>query len=66
MGQFYETVRKIDETIEHRGLPAYRYRGLIALKAGFSLTLVQPDTPDDPDKIATLRRAARDVLGEPV
>lgn len=66
MGALYETVRRIEGLIEKKGLPLYKTRGLIGLRAGFLLGMVTPDTPDDPLRIAALRVAARDVLGEPM
>ena len=66
MGALYETVRRIEGVIEKKGLPLYKTRGLIGLRAGFLLGMVTPDTPDDPLRIAALRVAARDVLGEPM
>lgn len=64
MGALYETVRRIEGVIERRGLPLYKTRGLIGLRAGFLLGVVTPETPDDPLKIAALKAAALDVLGE--
>lgn len=64
MGALYETVRRIEGIIERKGLPLYKTRGLIGLRAGFLLGVVTPETPDDPLKIAALKAAALDVLGE--
>lgn len=66
MGALYETVRRIEGVIEKKGLPLYKTRGLIGLRAGFLLGMVTPDTPDDPLRIAALRSAASEVLGEPM
>jgi len=66
MGALYETVRRVEGVIERRGLPLYKTRGLIGLRAGFLLGMVTPDTPDDPLRIAALEAAARDVLGEQI
>lgn len=66
MGQLYETIQRIEYVIGRRNLPGFKTRGLIALRAGFSLALVDAATPDDPTKLAQLRRAAMDVLGETV
>jgi hypothetical protein len=64
MGLLYETVKRVEAAIERKGLPLYKTRGLIALKAGFLLGMVVADTPDDADKIEHLKAAAREVLGE--
>jgi hypothetical protein len=66
MGQMYETVKQIEAVIAKKGLPQFRMKGLIAIRVGFALSLVSDKTPDDPAKIAALRAAAKEVLGEPV
>lgn len=66
MGKLFDTVRNIDGTIQRKNLPFFRTKGLIALRAGFSLSLIEESTPDDAQKLAALRAAAREVLGEPV
>ncbi len=59
-------MRRIEATIERRRLPLYKTRGQIGLRAGFLLGMVTPETPDDPARIAALRAAAREVLGEEI
>ncbi|HET9555050.1 MAG TPA: hypothetical protein VFP50_18940 [Anaeromyxobacteraceae bacterium] len=66
MSQLYETIQRIEYVIGRRNLPGFKTKGLIALRAGFSLALVDASTPDDPAKLAILKRAAQDVLGENV
>jgi hypothetical protein len=66
VGQLYETIQRIEQVIARRNLHPFKTRGLIALRAGFSLALVEVSTPDDDAKLATLRRAASQVLGEPL
>ncbi len=66
MGQLYDTIQRIEQTIARKNLQPFRTKGLIALKAGFSLALVEAATPDDEAKLASLRQAAQDVLGEPL
>lgn len=66
MGQLYETIQRIEQAIARKNLQPFRAKGLIALKAGFSLALVDASTPDDSAKLASLKQAAQDVLGEPV
>ena len=66
MGAMYDTVLRIEAEIAKRSLPLFRTRGLIAVEVGFSLSLVEESTPDDEVKLAALRRAAHQVLGEPV
>lgn len=66
MGELYQTIQRIEQVIARRSLQPFRIKGLIALKAGFSLALIDDGTPDDAEKVASLRRAAQDVLGEPL
>ncbi len=66
MGILYEAVTRIDRVIERRKLPLYLTRGKIAIRAGFAIGMITPETPDDAQKLASLRAAAREVLGEPV
>jgi hypothetical protein len=63
MGQLYDCCTGIQEHIERNGLDVFKTRGEIALKTGFLISLVEPDDPDDPEKLAALKSAAQDVLG---
>ena len=62
--ELFLAVQRIDAIIERRNLDRFRIRGEIAIRAGFALGLVDATTPDDPDKSAKLKAAAREVLGE--
>ena len=62
MGVLYDLRVKIDKTIDERKLDAAATKGKIALQAGFLLSLVSPSSPDDPTKVAKLKKAAADVL----
>lgn len=64
MGQLYQAVRSIEQIIARKTLDDFKTKGLISMKAGFFLSIVTADSPDDPDKIAHLRSAAEEVLGE--
>jgi hypothetical protein len=66
VGQLYDTIQRIEQVIAKRNMQAFKTKGLIALKAGFSLALVDASTPDDPGKLTSLKSAAKEVLGEPV
>lgn len=66
MGQLHDTIQRIEQVIARKNLQPFKVKGLIALRAGFSLALIEPATPDDPAKLASLRKAAREVLEEPV
>jgi hypothetical protein len=63
MGRLYDDCAKIQEHIEQRGLDVFRTRGELAMRCGFLVTLIKPTDPDDPQKIAALEQAARDLLG---
>ena len=64
MCQLYEMVQQLDQLIQRKGLPFARTKGLVVIKAGFSLVLVDPSTPDDPSKIEKLRTAVKEIVGE--
>jgi hypothetical protein len=66
VGQLYETIQRIEQLIARKNLQPFKTKGLIALRAGFSLALIEVTTPDDAGKLATLKKAASHVLGEPV
>jgi hypothetical protein len=66
MGQLYEMVQEVDQLIHRKGLPFARTKGLVVIKAGFSLVLIEPTTPDDPSKAERLRAAVKAILGESI
>lgn len=65
MGKLHDMSRLVASAIDAGRTPIeqVRLRGAIAVKAGFLVTLVSAEDPDDPDRIYALRLAARDVLG---
>jgi len=62
MGILYDLKTKIDKAIETKKLDAAAVRGKIALQAGFLVSLIAANTPDDPVKIDKLRKAAESVM----
>lgn len=64
MGRLYEAVGRIDSTIARKGMDTFKTRGLISMRAGFLLSLVRPDDPDDEERLAVLRDVCCDVFGE--
>lgn len=62
MGQLYDECQQLTAHIEREQLDEFRTMGRIAMKCGFLLSLIGPDEPDDPEKIASLHRAAQEVL----
>ena len=65
-GRLHALVQSIEEAITRRHLDRYKVRGEIALRAGFTLDSVEPDTLDEPEGVERLRDAAHAVLGEPI
>lgn len=63
MGRLHDMVVQIDQIIAERGLDPFKTKGEISLKAGFFLSLVFENSPDEEDKIQAVREAAREVLG---
>ncbi len=51
MGKLYDYCQRIQDHVERNGLDVFRTRGALALQTGFIITLVEPNDPDDPDKI---------------
>lgn len=62
----YEAVQLVEALVAQSGGDRIRLRGQIALKAGFTLDLVDADTPDDPVKLRSLKAAVRAVLGQDI
>ncbi|HSB20119.1 MAG TPA: hypothetical protein VLD85_08940 [Anaeromyxobacteraceae bacterium] len=66
VGRLHQMVQRIDALIALRGLDRFKVRGEIAIRAGFALDFVDPDTLDEAESVSRLARAASAVLGEPV
>ncbi|MFZ3213188.1 MAG: hypothetical protein WA188_16925 [Terriglobales bacterium] len=62
MSQLYDLRLLIENKIETDGLDAMEVKGKIGLRSGRLLALISPSTPDDPDAVAKLRQAAKEVL----
>jgi hypothetical protein len=63
MGKLYDYCQQIQQHIERNNLDVFKSRGELALRCGFLISLIGPDEPDDPQKIESLRVAAKDVFG---
>lgn len=63
MGRLFDAVSEVDRIIADRGLDSFKTKGEISLKAGFFLSLVFENSPDEEDKIRAVRDAAKEVLG---
>ena len=66
MSLLFDTVKQIEAVIQKKNLPAFKTKGRIALKAGFVLSTIEPNSPDDPSQLEHLKAAAREILGEAV
>jgi|WetSurMetagenome_2_1015567.scaffolds.fasta_scaffold36067_1 hypothetical protein len=63
MGQLYDTKLRIETIIKSKNLDATKTLGLIGPKSGMVVAFISPTSPDDPQKTAKLKMAAKDVLG---
>ena len=66
VGQLNDAVQHIEKVITEKGLDPNQTRGLIGMKAGFFLIIITPNTPDDAEQLTSLRKAAEEVLGQPM
>lgn len=62
MGRLYDDCQYVMRTIEKQGLDVFKSRGAIALETGFLISAISERDSDDPEKIESLRRAAREIL----
>jgi hypothetical protein len=62
VSQLYDLRLRIEEKIKSAGLDPMEMKGKIGLRSGKILALISPATPDDPQAIAKLKLAAREVL----
>ena len=62
MSQLNDMKLRIEEKIKADGLDAKDVKGKIGLKSGKLLAFISPTTPDDPEIIAKLKQAAKEVL----
>jgi hypothetical protein len=62
MSQLYELKLRIEEKIKADGLDGTEMKGRIGLKSGRLLAFISATTPDDPEAIAKLKQAAKEVL----
>jgi hypothetical protein len=53
---------RIEEKIKADGLDAKEVKGKIGLRSGKVLAFITASTPDDPEAIAKLKQAAKEVL----
>jgi hypothetical protein len=62
VSQIYDLKLQIEEKIKTSGLDAKEVKGKLGLRSGTLLALITPTTADNPDTIAKLKQAAKEVL----
>jgi hypothetical protein len=62
VSKLYDLKVLIENKIKADGLDAVAVKGKIGLRSGRMLAFISPDTPDEPDAVAKLRQAAKEVL----
>ncbi len=62
VGQLYDLKVLIENKIKANGLDPMDVKGKIGLRTGRMLAFINPNTPDEPEAVAKLRKAAKDVL----
>jgi len=63
VSQIYTIKLRIEEKIKADGLDANEVKGKIGLRTGKLLAFITPSTADDPETIAKMKQAAKEVLG---
>ncbi len=62
MSQLYDLRMLIENKIKTDSLDAMEVKGKIGLRSGRMLAFITPTTPDDPEAVAKLKQAVKDVL----
>lgn len=62
MSQLYDVKLAIEKKIQQDKLDKAAILGKIGLKSGKVLAFIKPDTPDDPDAVAKLKNAVKEIL----
>lgn len=62
MSQLYDLRMQIEEQIKAGGFDPKDVKGKLGLRSGKLLALITPTTPDDPETIAKLKQAVKEVL----
>jgi len=62
VSQLYEMKLLIEKKIKADGLNEMDMKGKIGLRAGKMLAFIKAQTPDDPETVAKLRKAAQELL----
>lgn len=62
MSQVNDLKLRIEQKIKADGLDEVAMRGKVGLRAGKLLAFINANTPDDPQLIANLKLAAKEIL----
>jgi hypothetical protein len=62
VGQLNDLKLRIEEKIKADGLDGAAIKGKLGLRSGKVLAFITASTPDDPEAIAKLKAAAKEVL----
>lgn len=62
MSILYDLRLAIENKTKADGLDPMQVKGEIGLRTGRLLSLISPSTPDEPEAVAKLRQAAKDLL----
>jgi hypothetical protein len=62
VSQLNDLKLRIEEKIKAEGLDPVAVKGKIGLRSGKLLAFITPSTPDDPQAIANLKQAAKEIL----
>jgi len=62
VSQLYDLKMLIENKIKADGLDAMDVKGKIGLRSGRMLAFITPTTADDPEAVAKLKQAVKDVL----
>lgn len=62
MSQLNDMKLQIEAKIKADGLNATDIKGKLGLRSGKLLAFITPSTPDDPQAIARLKQAAKEIL----
>lgn len=62
MSQLYDLKLRVEEKIAADGLDPVTVRGKIGLKSGRLLSFINATTPDDPEAVAKMKLAIKEVL----
>lgn len=63
MGRLYQAKKEVESLIAKKKLDPYQIKGEIGMRTGIVFGLINPNTPDDQQKIVKLIKAVQEILG---